>query len=56
MVAAPLILGGGDLKISDQNNWAGPEQKSKFGGTLIFNRGLEIFKKGVLDKKRVTKK
>ena len=21
MVAAPLILGGGDLKISDQNNW-----------------------------------
>ena len=22
----------GDLKISDQNNWGGPEQKIKFGG------------------------
>ena len=33
MVAAPLILGGG-LKISDQNNWGGPEQKIKFGGEL----------------------
>ena len=31
-VAAPLILGG-DLKISDQNNWGGPEQKIKFGGS-----------------------
>ena len=31
MVAAPLILGG-DLKISDQNNWRGTEQKIKFGG------------------------
>ena len=30
MVAAPLILGGGDLKISDQNNLGGggPEQKN----------------------------
>ena len=35
MVAAPLILGG-DLKISDQNNWGGPEQKIKFGGDLKF--------------------
>ena len=32
MVAAPLILGGGGLKISDQNNWGVPEQKIKFGG------------------------
>ena len=29
MVAAPLILGG-NLKISDQNNLGGPEQKIKF--------------------------
>ena len=38
MVAAPPppILGG-DLKISDQNNWGGPDQKIKFGrgGKLI---------------------
>ena len=33
MAAAPLILAG-DLKISDQNNWGGPEQKIKFGGEL----------------------
>ena len=33
MVAAPLILGGGDLKISDQNNWEGPEQKINLRGT-----------------------
>ena len=33
MVAAPLILGG-DLNISDQNNWGGgTEQKIKFGGS-----------------------
>ena len=32
MVAAPLILGG-DLKISDQNNWEGPEQKINLRGT-----------------------
>ena len=31
MVVAPLILGR-DLKISDQNNWGGPEQKIKFWG------------------------
>ena len=34
MVAAPPILGGEDLNISDQNNWGGPEQKIKFGGEL----------------------
>ena len=35
--------GGGGLKISDQNNWGGPEQKIKFGvgvGELNFRRGL----------------
>ena len=26
----------GDLKISDQNNWGGPEQKNKFGGEAKF--------------------
>ena len=31
MVAGPLILGG-NLKLSDQNNWGGPEQKIKFEG------------------------
>ena len=30
MVAAPIVLGEA-LKISDQNNWGGPEQKIKFG-------------------------
>ena len=40
MVADPLILGGGDLKISDQNNWGGPNQKIKFGGAeLNFREG-----------------
>ena len=35
MVAAPPLISGGDLKISDQNNWGGGglEQKIKFGGT-----------------------
>ena len=32
MVAAPPNFRG-DLRISDQNNWGGPEQKIKFGGT-----------------------
>ena len=27
----PPNFRGGDLKISDQNNWRGPEQKIKFG-------------------------
>ena len=41
MVAAPppLILGG-YLKISDQNNWGGSEQKIKFGGELNLRGGL----------------
>ena len=39
----------GDLKISDQNNWGGPEQKIKFGGglnlrgDLKFRGGLQHF-------------
>ena len=44
MVAAPLILGG-DLKISDQNNWeegGGPEQKIKFGGELNLRGDLKF--------------
>ena len=41
MVAAPLILGG-DLNISDQNNWRGPEQKIKFGGRARFKGGPKI--------------
>ena len=31
VAALPPILEG-DLKISRQNNWGGPEQKIKFGG------------------------
>ena len=46
MVAAPLILGGG-LKISDQNNWGGPEQKIKFVGEINLTGGLYIVGKGV---------
>ena len=34
----PAILGG-DLKISDQNNWGGPEEKIKFGGKLNLRGG-----------------
>ena len=32
--SSPLhsILGGRDLKISDQSNWGEPKQKIKFGG------------------------
>ena len=41
MVAAPLILEG-DLKISDQNNWGGPEQKIKFGGELNLRVDLKF--------------
>ena len=34
MVAAPPPPNyRGQLKISDQNNWGGPEQKNKFGGS-----------------------
>ena len=35
MVAAPSNFRG-NLKISDQNNSGGPEQKIKFGGDLKF--------------------
>ena len=43
MVAAPppLILGG-DLKISDQNNLGGPEQKVKFKGKLNLRGDLKF--------------
>ena len=38
----PPILGG-DLKISDQNNWGGgPEQKIKFGGELNLSGDLKF--------------
>ena len=43
MVAAPPPLApnfrGEDLKISDQNNWEGLEQKIKFGGGAEFQGG-----------------
>ena len=42
IVAAPLILGGGALKISDQNNWGGPEQKIKFRGELNLKGALKF--------------
>ena len=43
MVAAPPDLtGGGDLKISDQNNWGGPEQKIKFEGELNLREYLKF--------------
>ena len=41
MVAAPPPPNfRGDLKISDQNNWGGPEQKIKFGEELNLKGGL----------------
>ena len=48
MVAAPLILGG-DLKISDQNNWRGTEQKIKFGGRARFKGVTKILGGGVYE-------
>ena len=42
MVAAPPPILEGDLKISDQNNWGGPEQKIKFGGGAKFKGGPKI--------------
>ena len=42
MVAYLPILGGGDLKISDQNNWGGTEQKIKFGGELNLRGDLKF--------------
>ena len=40
--SSPLILGEGGLKISDQNNWRGPEQKIKLGGELNLRGGAII--------------
>ena len=42
MVAAPPPPNfRGDLKISDQNNWGGPEQKIKFGEELNLRGAYE---------------
>ena len=40
MVATPppLILGGGDLKISDQNNWEDLSKKAIWGGVKFKGR------------------
>ena len=48
MLAAPLILGGGGLKISDQNNWGVPEQKIKLGGGAKSEGGPKILGGGSL--------
>ena len=38
----PILVGrAGDLKISDQNNWGGPEQKIKFGEELNLRGAYE---------------
>ena len=43
MVAAPPTnFSGGDLEISDQNNWGGPKQKIKFGGELNLRGDLKF--------------
>ena len=43
MVADLPILGGGDLNISDQNNWGRPEQGIKlFGGELHLRGDLKF--------------
>ena len=42
MVAAPPPILGSDLKISDQNNWRGPEQKIKFEGELNLRGDLKF--------------
>ena len=34
MVAAPPLILGMDLRILDQNDWGGPEQKIRFGKEL----------------------
>ena len=41
MVAAPTNFRE-DLKISDQNNWGGPEQKLKFGEELNLRGELKF--------------
>ena len=41
--SSPPNFRGGDLKMSDQNNWGGrggPEEKIKFGGKLNLRGGL----------------
>ena len=46
MAAAPLILGG-DLKISDQNNWGDLSKKLNRGGEANkFNGGSKILEGG----------
>ena len=42
MVAAPPNFRGGGLKTSDQNNWGGPEQKTKFRGELNLRGELKF--------------
>ena len=42
MVAAPPNFRGGDLKISDKNNWRGPDQKIKFEGELNLRGDLQF--------------
>ena len=43
MVAAPPKKNfRGDLKISDQNNWRGPEQNIEFGGKLNLRGDLKF--------------
>ena len=39
---------GGGLKISDQNNWGGPEQKIKLRGVAKFKGGPKILGGGLL--------
>ena len=46
VAAAPHQILGGDLKISDQNNWGGPEQKIKFWGGAKFKGGPKILRGG----------
>ena len=45
MVAAPLILGG-DLKISDQNNWGDLSKKLNLGGAKFKGGPMNIVGKG----------
>ena len=53
MVAAPPPLPPpileGARKISDQNNWGGPEQKIKFGGGAKFKGGPKILGEGAMN-------
>ena len=40
--SSPPNFREGDLKISDQNNWWGPEQKISLGGGAKFKGGRKI--------------